>query len=303
VTVPRDEGADEAFVTTRRILASGAAAPLVRVTGAGGAYFQAMGIELLSGRYFERVEEERGIPNVIISRAAADLLFPGENPLGQQLRPAAAGGDTWYTVIGVVEDVLLDDFRRASPEPMVYLPAVSLSPAYVVKSARADRLAPEIRAIIRELIPESPMYRVFTMERLAANAMASLTFTMLMLLIAAALALILGAVGLYGVLSYRVTRRAQEIGLRMALGAESGAVRRMVVVEGGQVALLGVVIGVLAALGLTRFIETLLFGVEPVDAVTFAGMSALMVAVALLASYIPALRASRVDPAVALRTE
>src|SRR5690606_23420098 len=245
----------------------------------------------------------RGIPNVIISRAAADLLFPGENPLGQQLRPAAAGGDTWYTVIGVVEDVLLDDFRRASPEPMVYLPAVSLSPAYVVKSARADRLAPEIRAIIRELIPESPMYRVFTMERLAANAMASLTFTMLMLLIAAALALILGAVGLYGVLSYRVTRRAQEIGLRMALGAESGAVRRMVVVEGGQVALLGVVIGVLAALGLTRFIETLLFGVEPVDAVTFAGMSALMVAVALLASYIPALRASRVDPAVALRTE
>jgi predicted permease len=303
VTLPLDEGADEAFVTTPRILASGAEAPLVRVTGAGGAYFQTMGIELLSGRYFERVEEERGIPDVIISRAAADLLFPGENPLGQQLRPAAAGGDTWYTVIGVVEDVLLDDFRRASPEPMVYLPAVSLSPAYVVKSARADRLAPEIRAIIRELIPESPMYRVFTMERLAANAMASLTFTMLMLLIAAALALILGAVGLYGVLSYRVTRRAQEIGLRMALGAESGAVRRMVVVEGGQVALLGVVIGVLAALGLTRFIETLLFGVEPVDAVTFAGMSALMVAVALLASYIPALRASRVDPAVALRTE
>ncbi|HEX7089142.1 MAG TPA: ABC transporter permease [Longimicrobiales bacterium] len=303
VTLPLDEGADDAFVTTRRIMASGAEAPLVRVTGAGGAYFQTMGIELLSGRYFERVEEERGIPNVIISRAAADLLFPGENPLGQQIRPATASDDTWYTVIGVVEDVLLDDFRRTSPEPMVYLPAVSLSPAYVVKSARADRLAPEIRAIIREVIPESPMYRVFTMERLAANTMASLSFTMLMLVIAAALALTLGAVGLYGVLSYSVSRRAQEIGLRMALGAESGAVRRMVVVQGGRVALLGVVAGVLAALGLTRFIEALLFGVEPVDAITFAGMSAVMVAVALLASYLPALRASRVDPVVALRTE
>ncbi|MPZ17809.1 MAG: FtsX-like permease family protein [Luteitalea sp.] len=171
-------------------------------------------------------------PNVIISRSAADLLFPGENPLDKQLRPAGSDDDTWYTVVGVVEDVLLDDFRRASPEPMVYLPAVSVSPAYVVKSTRADQLAPEVRATIREVMPESPMYRVFTMERLAANTMASLSFTMLMLGIAAALAVILGAVGLYGVLSYSVTQRTQEIGVRMALGAEVKAVRRMVVLQG-----------------------------------------------------------------------
>ena len=301
--LPLDEGADQSFVTTPRLEASGAEAPLVRHAGAGGAYFQTMGIELLSGRYFERVEEERGIPNVIISKSAAELLYPGEDPLGQQLRPVAASGDTWYTVIGVVEDVLLDDLRRESPEPMVYLPAVAGSPAYVVKSARADRLAPEVRAVIREVIPESPMYRVFTMERLAANAMASLSFTMLMLIIAATLALVLGAVGLYGVLAYRVARRTQEIGVRMALGAEGRAVRRMVVMQGGRVALVGVVVGVIAALGLTRFIETLLFGVQPLDAETFAGTSIVMVAVALLASYIPALRASRVDPVVALRAE
>ena len=301
--LPLDEGAAEEFITTPQIEASGAEAPLVRHASAGGAYFQTMGIELLSGRSFERLEEEEGVPNVIVGRSAAELLFPGEDPLGQQVRPVAAPGDMWYTVIGVVEDVLLDDFRRESPEPMVYLPGVSLSPAYVLKSARADQLAPEVRAIVREVIPESPMYRVFTMEHLAANTMASLSFTMLMLGIAATLALILGAVGLYGVLSYRVTRRTQEIGVRMALGAEARTVRRMVVAQGGQVALIGVALGVLAALGVMRFIESLLFGVEALDALTFAAVSAAMVAVALLASYVPALRASRVDPALSLRAE
>jgi predicted permease len=299
--LPLDEGASTAFVTTPELEASGGEAPLVRAAGAGGAYFQTMGIALLQGRLFERIEEEQGIPNVVISKAAAKLLFPGEDPLGKQLRPS--GGDTWYTVVGVVEDVLLDDFRRASPEPMVYLPGVSLSPAYVVRSVRADVLAPEIRAIVREVMPQSPMYRIFTMKLLAARTMASLRFTMLMIGIAATLALILGAVGLYGVLSYGVSRRTREIGVRMALGAEASAVRGMVVRQGGRVALLGVVIGVLAALALTRYIRTLLFGVEPLDAASFAIVCGVMVAVALIASYLPARRASLVDPATALRSE
>jgi ABC-type antimicrobial peptide transport system permease subunit len=186
---------------------------------------------------------------------------------------------------------------------MVYLPGASTSPAYVMKSTRADQLAPEVRAIIREVVPNSPMYRIFTMEGLAAKAMASLSFTMVMVTIAAALALILGAVGLYAVLSYGVTRRAQEIGVRMALGAEAKTVRWMFVWQGARVALLGVVVGALAAVALTRYIQTLLFGVGRLDAAAFAGMSALMLAVALVASYIPARRASRVDPLVALRSE
>ena len=301
-TLPLDEGAGSQNITTPRLQASGAEAPLVRVAGAGGAYFQTMGIELLRGRHFERMEEERGLPNVIISDAAARVLFPDEDPLGKQVKPAT-GGDTWYSVIGVVEDVLVDDLRRQSPEPMVYLPAVSSSPAYVLKSTRADRLEPEVRAIVREVVPNSPMYRIFTMKRLAANAMANLSFTMLMVSIAAVLALVLGAVGLYGVLSYRVSRQAQEIGVRMALGAEAKTVRRMFVWQGGRVALVGIVVGMLAAVGLTTYIQALLFNVARVDVLAFAGMSAVMVAVALLASYVPALRASRVDPAVALRAE
>jgi predicted permease len=302
-TLPLDEGAGSQNITTPKIQASGAEAPLVRFAGAGGAYFQTMGIALQKGRYFERVEEERGITNVIVSQTAAAVLFPGEDALGRTLRPATGPADRWYTVIGVVEDVLVDDLRRKSPEPMVYLPAVSGSPAYVLKSSRADQLAAEVRAIIREVIPESPMYRIFTMERLASNAMSSLSFTMLMVSIAATLALVLGAVGLYGVLSYQATRRTQEIGVRMALGAEAKTVRRMFVREGAQVALLGVVLGALGAVVLTRYIQTLLFGVGRLDVTAFAGMSVVMLAVAMLASYLPARRASRVNPVVALRTE
>jgi predicted permease len=301
-TLPLDEGAGAQNITTPGILASGAEAPLVRVAAPGGAYFQTMGIDLLRGRYFDRVEEEQGLRNVILGQAAAAMLFPGEDPLNKQVKPAASGPD-WFTVVGVVEDVLVDDLRKKTPDPMVYLPGASTSPAYVMKSTRADQLAPEVRAIIRELVPNSPMYRVFTMERLAANATASLSFTMLMVGIAAVLALVLGAVGLYGVLSYRVTLRRREIGVRMALGAEAKTVRWMFVRQGGLVALIGVVVGALAAMGLTRYIQTLLFGVERFDATAFAGMSAVMLVVALLASYFPARRASRVDPVIALRSE
>jgi putative ABC transport system permease protein len=300
-TLPLDEGAGSALITTERIEASGAEPPMVRVATAGGAYFQSMGIGLLAGRLFDRNEELAGVNSVVVTRSAANLLWPGEDPLGQRLRPR--NQQSWVTVVGVVEDVMLDNFRRESPEPMVYVPRVAGSPAYVLKSPRAASLGPEVRALLREVVPESPMYRVFTMEELAARSMGSLTFTMLMVGIAAGLALILGAVGLYGVLSYGVTQRTREIGVRMALGADGGGVRRMVVAQGGRVALIGVAVGVLASIGLTRYLENLLFGVEPLDVLTFSAVSVVMVGVALLASYLPARRASLVDPVVALRAE
>jgi putative ABC transport system permease protein len=302
-TLPLDEGAGDENITTPRILASGTEAPRVRVAAAGGGYFKTMGIELLSGRYLTRAEEESGVRNVIISQAAAKLLYPGEDAINQQIRPATGNAENWYTVVGVVEDVLIDDLRREGREPMVYLPGVSLSPAYVVRSSRAERIAPEVRAVIREFIPESPMYRIFTMKRLAANSMAGLSFTMLMVTIAAVIALVLAAVGLYGVLSYSVSRRAQEIGVRMAMGAEATSVRRMVVWQGGKVALVGVAAGALIAVGLTTYIKALLFNVGRLDVTAFAGMSVVMVAIALLASYVPARRASRIDPVVALRAD
>ncbi len=302
-TLPLDEGAGSQNLTTPAILASGAEAPLVRFAAAGGEYFKAMGIELRKGRLFDRVEEEQGIQNVIVSQAAAATLFPNEDPIGRQLRPATATGPTWFTVIGVVEDVLIDDLRRKAPEPMVYLPGAATSPAYVLRSTRADELVADVRAVVKDMIPESPMYRIFTMEQLAGNAMASLSFTMLMVGLAAGITLVLGAVGLYGVLSYLAAQRAKEIGVRMALGAEAGAVQRMFLWHGARVGLAGIALGALAAAGLTAYIQSLLFDVQRLDLLSFAATAGLMFLVTLVASYVPARRASRVDPLAALRME
>jgi ABC-type antimicrobial peptide transport system permease subunit len=175
------------------------------------------------------------------------------------------------------------------------------SPAYVVKTARAETIAPEVRALIREVAPEAPMYRSYTMAALAARSMVQLSFALLTLGIVSALALFLGAVGLYGVLSCAVEERTREIGVRMALGATPAAVRRMVVAQGGRVVAVGVVIGMIAAFASTRALAGYLFGVAAVDGPTFAAMAVLMLTIGAVAAYVPARRASRVDPCQSLR--
>jgi ABC-type antimicrobial peptide transport system permease subunit len=282
----------------------------MRNTWAGGDYFGTMGIEIVEGVDLAQDANPRDEVRAVLSRSAADRLWPGENPLGKQFRPA---GSTipWITVGGIVEDILLDNFRQQEPDPMIYLPLVGQTarswtigtPAYVVKSARAETIAPDIRELIAEVAPGAPMYRVFTMRELAARSMAELSFTMITLTVAAALALILGAVGIYGTLSYVVSQRTREIGIRMALGAEAARVRRMVVTQGAAVVLVGVAVGVGAALMLSRVLESLLFGIAALDALTFAAVTALMLGVAVVAAYYPARRASAVDPVNALRQE
>jgi predicted permease len=309
-TLPLDEGAGRMRFATARMIGDEEAQPLLGYAFVGGDYFRTMGIALLGGAYFERNANPSAEVKAIISRSAADLLWPGEDPIGQLLRPQA---DTslWLTIAGVVEDVMLRDLRQEAMDPMVYLPMVGPTartwavgtPAYVVKSARAETIAPEVRELIREVAPSAPMYRVFTMAGLADRSMAQLSFTMLTLAVAAGLALLLGAVGLYGVLSYVVAQRTREIGVRMALGARAGEVRRMVMAQGGRVTLIGVGIGVVVALLLTRVLEGLLFGVRPIEVTTFAAMAVVMLGVALLASYIPAKRASSVDPMRSLRVD
>jgi putative ABC transport system permease protein len=310
--LPLDEGSDMGRFATEATEAAGGNAPLVPFTSAGGDYFKTMGIPLISGRLFERADHVVGMSNALVSRMAAQRFWPNEDPIGKRFRFGAdSAAGTWLTVVGVVGDVRLRNFRQAAADPLVYLPLVGPtarswvvgSPAYVVKSTRADSLAPEIRALLREYAPEAPMYRLFTMEGLADRALAQLSFTTLMLAIASGLALVLGAVGLYGVLSYVVSQRTREIAVRMALGAERSSVRRMVVLQGGRVALLGVFLGVVVAVGVTGVLKSLLFGVTAFDAATFIGMSAVMLVVAMLASYVPAYRASSVDPMQALRGE
>jgi putative ABC transport system permease protein len=207
-----------------------------------------------------------------------------------------------------VDDVKQDDWREAG-EAVVYFPLTGPearswgmgSPAYVVKSPRAANLANEVREAVRQIAPEAPVYRAFTMEFLAKRSMVQLSFTMLTLGVVSALALILGAVGLYGVLSYIVAERTREIGVRMALGATSGTVRRQVVSQGTKVVMVGVALGIAVAFAATRLLGALLFDVKAVDPIVFAAMSLGMLGVGMLASYVPARRASGVDPIEALR--
>jgi ABC-type antimicrobial peptide transport system permease subunit len=172
-----------------------------------------------------------------------------------------------------------------------------------VKSTRADRLQPEVRELVRQIAPEAPVYREFTMEYLARRSMLQLSFTMLTLGVVASLALLLGAIGLYGVLSYVVAERTREIGLRMALGATAGAVRRMVVSQGTRVVIWGVVIGIAAAFASTRLLGSLLYGVNAVEPIVFAAMALMMIGIGVLASYMPARRASSVNPIESLRSD
>ena len=167
----------------------------------------------------------------------------------------------------------------------------------------ASGLLPQVQAAIEAVNPNLPLAEVRTLDAILAQSMARTSFTLVMLAIAAAVALALGVVGIYGVISYVVSQRTREIGVRMALGADRRDVRRMVLRQGVILAGIGVVIGLVAAVGLTRFMSSLLYGVEATDPVTFAAVAALLTAVALVASYLPAVRASRTDPLVALRCE
>jgi putative ABC transport system permease protein len=302
--VPLDEGT--ATTRYRTDNAPGEEGKRLNVTFAGADYYKAMGIPVLAGRAFTREDAVSSLGNVVISRSAAHMLWPNQNAIGRKLQ--RDGLTTWETVVGVVEDVMQDNFREPG-SALVYHSLTGLlptqwrlsSPAYVIKSARADSIAADVRAVVRDVAPEAPMYRAYTMEQLAERSMLSLSFTMLTLGLVSSLAVILGAVGLYGVLSYVVSERTREIGVRLALGAQVSAVRRMVVAQGARVISVGIVIGLAVAAMATRALGTLLYGVDPYDVVTFGGTVGLMVVIGLAATYVPARRASNVDPIESLR--
>jgi predicted permease len=306
--VPLNEDTSTMRVRTEQMSADSEGL-LIHRNYTAGDYFKAMGIDVLAGRTFSADDHGVARGNVIVSKSAAALLWPGRDPIGQRLqRP---GQTAWEMVVGVVNDVMQDDLRTPA-EAAVYFPMadttadggrVVSSPAYVVKTARAETIAPEVRALVHEVAPEAPMYRVYTMAYLIEDSMTQLSFTLLTLGIASLLALILGAVGLYAVLSYVVDERTREIGVRMALGARAAQVRAMVVGQGVRVVAIGVVTGVLVALAGTRVLSSLLFGVNPNDVATFIAMPLVMLLIGLIASYLPARRASNLDPMVSLRRD
>ncbi|MEQ8330861.1 MAG: ABC transporter permease [Longimicrobiales bacterium] len=307
--IPLNEGVNTTRFVTERTAADEDGGALLGQTFADGDNFATMGISVLRGRPFRAADHTSEPGNAVVSQEAASLLWPGgEDPLGRRFRLRDQEA-MWFTVVGVVEDVLQYGFRD-TPQPLVYLPMVGptpeawalSSPAYVVRTERTGEIGAEIRAIVNEIAPGAPMYRMYTMEGLAADSMRQLSFTMLTLGVASALALILGAVGLFAVLSYTVAQRTREIGVRMALGAQATQVRRMVVRQGTRVVAAGVIVGLAVALVASRALARLLYGVGALDVGTFVGMSAMMMAVGLFASWLPARKASGVDPIESLRT-
>ncbi|MGO8790799.1 MAG: ADOP family duplicated permease [Terriglobia bacterium] len=282
-------------------------------------YLRLMRIPFLRGREFTAADMGPDAPSVVlITAATARKYWPHQDPIGKHLKRVWA--PDWTTVVGVVGDVNEDSLASKLPEfadGAVYLPYGNDANAEdrhgnphptamtLVVRTTSDRLslAGELRKVVSSLDPDVPVSEVQTLGTVVAKSMATPRSTMLLFAIFAALALGLGAVGIYGVISYSVVQRTPEIGIRLALGAQRRDVIRMVMRQGVRVAVLGVGIGMAGALALTRFLSTLLYGVQPADPLTFLVVSLILSGVALLASYIPARRATKVDPIVALRYE
>ena len=284
--------------------------PVANVGVVGPDYFATMSIPLRVGRLFNAQElaEEKHV--TIINQAFADKYLHGVNPLGQKaaiyMKSFAENEIQPSEIIGVVGDVHQIGLDT-SPEPTVYWPHPELvmSRMTILVRTSNDPLAmvSAARNELQQIDPELPMAAVAPMDQLLADSLSRSRFTMLLLGIFAAVALVLAAVGIYGLIAYSVTQRTQELGIRIALGAQRRDVLRLVLGQGTRLTLLGVTVGVLAGLGFARLLSTLLFGVSATDPLTFACVAALLGLVGLAACYIPARRATRVDPIVALRYE
>jgi predicted permease len=266
-------------------------------------YFRALGVALKGGRHFD-AHDTKGAPDVVlINETMARQFWPDEDPLGKRLR---IGENPWRTVVGVVGDVKNDGLNAETKAEMFYPLSQSPLPfmTLVVRSETDPAaLAASVRREVQEVDKEQPVYDVKTMEQRVAESVSSQRLTTLLVSLFAALAVTLSAIGIYGVISYTVARRTHEIGVRIALGARRADVLRLVVGQGMKMVLAGVVLGLAGALALTRLVSSFFFGVSAADPLVYGGVSLLLVAVALLACLIPARRAAKTDPMVALRYE
>jgi putative ABC transport system permease protein len=283
--------------------------PSLETRSVMGDYFHVMQIPLRAGRNFASQDFAEKAPLVgIANEATVRQYFPNEDPLGKRIRWARDPEVHWITIIGVVADV--KHFGLDLPDqPSLYSPFTQISPwkrwmTFVARTqSEPASLAQAVKQQIWRVDSQLPVSKLKTMNDVAAASFAARRFNMFLLAIFASLALVLSAVGIYGVMSYIVTQRTQEIGIRMALGARTTDVLKLVLRNGMTLTLMGVAIGLAGAFALTRLLTTLLFGVKPTDRATFIAVSMVLVFVALLACYLPARRATKVDPLVALRYE
>jgi len=290
-------------------LPSGTVPPDHMMVSATPDYFRTMRIALLAGRVYGPQNAAHPAPEVMVSRAFAEQYWKGTSPIGKRVRAALT--PTWYTIVGVVADVHLTALEQPA-EQTIYFPISALDSASSPSRAVAltvrtagdpSTLAAPVRALVRRLDPSLPTYDERSMDAVLSGAAARTRFTLLMLGVASLVALVIGAVGLYGVLAYGVTLRRREIGVRIALGAGTSDVTRMIARRGVALAALGVGAGLVGALVTTRFLHGLLYDVSPTDPIALAATCSVLLGVAAIASWLPARRAAAVDPIEALRRD
>jgi len=280
--------------------------PEVAIRTVEPGFIETMRIPVLQGRALSTADIADRPAVIVISESMARRFWPGENPIGKRLTMSFSPEKS-REVVGVVGDVKDDGLGVLDPVTTLYVPLAQQPSPYmslvVRTSSPPSALISAISNAVHEVDRQQPMLDVITMDDIVADSLSHQRFNMLLLSAFSGLALLLAAIGIYSVLAYSVRRRMREIGVRMALGAQRGDILRMILGQGTKLALIGTGIGIAAAFGLTRLMSSQLFGVTATDPVTFLSVATMIVLVALAACYIPARRATRVDPMVALRYE
>ncbi len=280
-----------------------------RINIAGPNYFRAMGTPLLSGRDFNSRDVDKAPEVVVVNQAFVQQFFPNQNPIGKRVKPGfghGAGDPPMREIVGVVASVQQDRIGKKSV-PEVFIPRnqfPNTSTAIVVRTTGdAHALIPAFRSAVRAIDPDLPIGHLRTMEDWTGLSLAQPKFQSYLFVIFGAIALLLTAVGLYGVIAYSVAQRTQEIGTRMALGAQQANILKLVVGEGMLLAIIGTAVGIAGALGISGLLQKLVYEISPTDPATIAAITVTILGVSLLAAYVPARRAARIDPMTALRNE
>ncbi len=304
---PDQQGDADTFQIEGQTLAPGEMNPIVSDVTVGPDFFQTLGIWLIRGRYFTDYDNQNSTPVAIVSDGFARRFFPNQEALGKRIKQSGPGfGDKWMEIVGVVGNVKYLGLT-VDTDPAYYMPfAQGYGPRMflaVRSSGDANRLAERLRREVQSVDPGVTLAQISTMEQLLRLSVSQPRFDTMLLALFAAIALLLAAVGIYGLIAYSVAQRTHEIGVRMALGASQADVIRMVVRQGALLAAIGIACGLGGAFAMTRLLKTMLFGIGVTDALTFAAAPLGIMIVVLVATFVPALRATRISPVVALRYE